>query len=430
MFRVCFAAETPMRTEFGSVRADQVTVGMRLLSRVEYNMEGVVESKEVEQVFVREGLIWHLTVRGELIRSTAEHPFFVQGQGWTPLNQIKAGDQIWTEVSGWVSVEAVEQTGKWETVYNFRIEDYHTYFVGTLEWGFSLWAHNLYLLTDTEPELGAPSRSQAAMESLRARLAAEGLTNLNDQEVIHIMAQTAAGEGGIVTDRHIAKAIRETFSTGTSTPVDPQLIAAVRGWMHESHQFNVTWQSPTSTAQTGTGLTFTFRTGGGENRPVAWYFAQGPADPTAATPRSSGTRGPRYDTDTVNMELDPTRPGELLRKGHIPAVGDGLERNLLEDSTAAWVGMSLRVNEDVVGHSGMRDFERWKVNNPGELFHAVRLVDNPTGAGGHQWVEWTWTLYAGPGVEPQVTTVTFNPRSANTASWPPNWFGRHGSVWG
>ena len=28
------------------------------------------------------------------------------------------------------------------TVYNLRIEEYHTYFVGSAEWGFSVWAHN------------------------------------------------------------------------------------------------------------------------------------------------------------------------------------------------------------------------------------------------------------------------------------------------
>src|SRR5262249_43824821 len=96
------------------------------------------------EVFVREGLIWNLWVLGQLIRSTAEHPFFVKGKGWTPLNRINAGDAIWTEASGWVTVEVVEETGQWETVYNFRIADHHTYFVGCHEWGFSVWAHNLY----------------------------------------------------------------------------------------------------------------------------------------------------------------------------------------------------------------------------------------------------------------------------------------------
>ncbi len=45
----------------------------------------------------------------------------------------------------WVVVERVEKTEEFQTVYNLRIADYHTYFVGAPEWGFSLWAHNTYL---------------------------------------------------------------------------------------------------------------------------------------------------------------------------------------------------------------------------------------------------------------------------------------------
>lgn len=141
-FNVCFTGRMPMRTVWGQVRADEVVVGMRLLSRDEFDPEGPVVACEVEEVFVREGLVWLLRVMGQLIESTGEHPFWVQDKGWTPLNQIHAGDWIWTEAGGWVRVDAVEETGRWETVYNFRIAQHHTYFVGEAGWGFSLWAHN------------------------------------------------------------------------------------------------------------------------------------------------------------------------------------------------------------------------------------------------------------------------------------------------
>lgn len=78
----------------------------------------------------------------EKIRTTAEHPFFVFGKGWTPLREIKLGDWIRTE-SGWTEVSAVEDTGKWETVYNVRVADYHTYFVGKDDSGSAVWAHNI-----------------------------------------------------------------------------------------------------------------------------------------------------------------------------------------------------------------------------------------------------------------------------------------------
>jgi hypothetical protein len=42
-------------------------------------------------------------------------------------------------------VEAVENTGRHEIVYNMTVRDAHTFFVGKPEWDFALWVHNLNL---------------------------------------------------------------------------------------------------------------------------------------------------------------------------------------------------------------------------------------------------------------------------------------------
>jgi hypothetical protein len=39
-------------------------------------------------------------------------------------------------------VETVTDSGEIAAVYNLRIAEYHTYFIGSREWGFSVWAHN------------------------------------------------------------------------------------------------------------------------------------------------------------------------------------------------------------------------------------------------------------------------------------------------
>jgi hypothetical protein len=41
-----------------------------------------------------------------------------------------------------VVVEEVERELGSAAVYNLEVEEYHTYFVGSEEWGFSVWAHN------------------------------------------------------------------------------------------------------------------------------------------------------------------------------------------------------------------------------------------------------------------------------------------------
>jgi hypothetical protein len=81
---------------------------------------------------------------GELIRTTPEHPFFVVDHGWTPAGSLKAGDRVVTLIGDSVPVAEVYDTGEWEVVYNLRVAEYHTYFVGDETWGFAAWAHNTY----------------------------------------------------------------------------------------------------------------------------------------------------------------------------------------------------------------------------------------------------------------------------------------------
>jgi hypothetical protein len=85
---------------------------------------------------------------------------------WVPAGQLKPGDQIRT-MDGWVTVEAVEDTGRIETVYNLEVEDDHTYFVGTDEWGFSVWAHNAY---DVDPILNAAKQAEVEAGLIAAKV--------------------------------------------------------------------------------------------------------------------------------------------------------------------------------------------------------------------------------------------------------------------
>src|SRR5216683_4473047 len=83
-----------------------------------------------------------LHIGGQVIRTTAQHPFFVQGRGWLEAGDLKIGDLLLSHDGQWLPVEDLFDTGQYETVYNLAIADYHTYFVGSYTWGFSVWAHN------------------------------------------------------------------------------------------------------------------------------------------------------------------------------------------------------------------------------------------------------------------------------------------------
>jgi hypothetical protein len=143
-WRSCFAAGTPLLTPDGDQSIERFRPGDLILARAEHDPSGPVEVKVVEEVFVRTGRVWVKRVSGQEIRTTGEHPVHVAGQGWRIVAELKVGDRLSShnEVCG--VVEEVYNTGTYETVYNLRVADCHTYFVGSEEWGFSVWAHNSY----------------------------------------------------------------------------------------------------------------------------------------------------------------------------------------------------------------------------------------------------------------------------------------------
>jgi RHS repeat-associated protein/uncharacterized repeat protein (TIGR01451 family) len=138
----CFAAGTPLLTPEGSKPIEQFREGDLVLSRDESDPEGVVQAKAVQEVFADEACVLELHVGGRAIRTTAEHPFWAVGKGWLPASSLVQGDLLLTADGGHVAVEQVAQTLERVRVYNLRVADFHTYFVGCDEWGFSVWAHN------------------------------------------------------------------------------------------------------------------------------------------------------------------------------------------------------------------------------------------------------------------------------------------------
>ncbi len=138
-FAPCFAVGTPILGEFGSKPIEEIRVGERVCARSEFDSAGPVELKIVEQTFVRLGRILNLHVGGQVIKTTSEHPFFVQHKGWIQAASIEIEDLLTSHNGQWVAVEDLLDTGEYETVYNLRVADFHTYFVGGQSWGFSVW---------------------------------------------------------------------------------------------------------------------------------------------------------------------------------------------------------------------------------------------------------------------------------------------------
>jgi hypothetical protein len=140
----CFPAGEQFWTPEGFRDIAAVREGDLVFARDESDPDGLIVAKVVEKKFERTGRIHHVHLTdGRLIRTTPEHPFFVYDKGWTAAGALEVGDRIRTDC-GWVKVEDLLDTGEYETVYNLRVADYHTYFVGQAHWPFAVWAHNSY----------------------------------------------------------------------------------------------------------------------------------------------------------------------------------------------------------------------------------------------------------------------------------------------
>lgn len=99
----------------------------------------------VEETFVRESNeLVHITANGETISSTPDHPFYVPQKGFVRAINLRAGDILWTVDGEYVVVEKVQHEilESPVKVFNFRVADNHTYFVGNA----SIGVHNAYCI--------------------------------------------------------------------------------------------------------------------------------------------------------------------------------------------------------------------------------------------------------------------------------------------
>lgn len=188
--KACFTAEMLLDVEGGKKRADAIQEGDLLWARDEFDPNGPLALKEVEEVFTRVAPVLNVHVAGQVIRTTAEHPFYVVDKGWIPAWALGSGDLLLTRHGLAVAVEGVADSGQVETVYNWRIADYHTYFVSATEARVSIWAHNLdgckidkagdkYVLTkDGKPVNGKDGRpiSSKKLDQVQKKATAEGHT--------------------------------------------------------------------------------------------------------------------------------------------------------------------------------------------------------------------------------------------------------------
>lgn len=131
----CFVAGTLVLTVNGLVAIEAIKQGDMVYAANADTLK--VSPRRVLETFVREtSHLVHLTVNGETIVSTFDHPYYVKGKGFVNAADLWIGAELVDKSGNTVLVENLyreDLDNKTTTVYNFKVEDDHTYFVSDFE---------------------------------------------------------------------------------------------------------------------------------------------------------------------------------------------------------------------------------------------------------------------------------------------------------
>ena len=126
----CFVAGTTVLTAAGAVAIENIQIGDLVWAWDEET--GEVGLKRVLDTYENETYeLVHVFVNGEEIITTPAHPFYSPVKGWTQAVHLRAGDILVLVNGEYVVVEKVQHEilESPVKVYNFHVEDYHTYYV-------------------------------------------------------------------------------------------------------------------------------------------------------------------------------------------------------------------------------------------------------------------------------------------------------------
>lgn len=136
----CFVAGTLVLTATGLMAIEQIKVGDLVYAADAETLE--VSLKPVLETYVREtSNLVHLTINGETIISTFDHPYYVKNKGFINAESLWIGAELLDSTGNILCVEQIYREtldNEPEKVYNFKVDECHTYFVGR----YSVLVHN------------------------------------------------------------------------------------------------------------------------------------------------------------------------------------------------------------------------------------------------------------------------------------------------
>ena len=129
----CFVAGTSVLTTLGKKAIETVQVG-DTIPCVDHITGEATEKKVISTTINKVTRLIELDIDGEIIQCTETHPFQVKGRGWVDACDLNPGDVVYTKDWGTATVQSVNllELDEPVEVFNFEVEDAHSYFVGNL----------------------------------------------------------------------------------------------------------------------------------------------------------------------------------------------------------------------------------------------------------------------------------------------------------
>lgn len=191
-----------MSTTEGDVSIATIEEGDRVLAWNETTNE--TGYYEVTATFSHlDPVLTELIINGEWIETTPEHPFYVEGKGWTPAGDLKFGDQIRQADGTFESVWLKWDIQKYQEMYNLTVDEAHTFFVGEGQW----LVHN----SGCNPKIfGEPQKTYTYPKGIKTEtnhaadiqsLANQLTSNMDDIAEIHYHRQLSSITGNVINSK-------------------------------------------------------------------------------------------------------------------------------------------------------------------------------------------------------------------------------------
>ena len=129
----CFVAGTMILTASGLLAIESIKAGDKVISKnVDTNEQSEKTVIETYRRYVTE--LVHLSIGGEKIITTHDHPFYVLNKGFINAGKLHVGDVLLDSSGSRIPICEItfESTESETAVYNFQVSDYHSYYVGNV----------------------------------------------------------------------------------------------------------------------------------------------------------------------------------------------------------------------------------------------------------------------------------------------------------